>query len=135
VKVGVVTDDGKTISPHFGMAQYFLVYDIEDGSIKGKELRPKAGHHHGGMEHPAGSTGHHQGEAEASLHENMLSSVADCEALITRGMGWGMREAIGQSGKKSFITDVENADEAVRAYIDGGLDDHAERLHGRPSCP
>ena len=34
MKVGVVTDDGKTVSPHFGMAQYYLVYEIENGVIK-----------------------------------------------------------------------------------------------------
>jgi len=128
MKVGVVTDDGRTISHHFGRAHYYIVYDIQDDAVRGREMRPKAGHHHGGVEQDTGGVGHRE-ETEASLHESMLSNVGDCEALITRGMGRGMREAIAQSGKKSFITALENADEAVEAYIGGTLDDHAERLH------
>ena len=129
MKVGVVTDDGKTISQHFGMAQYYLVYDIEGGTVKGKETRPKAGHHHGGMQHHSEGPGHHQGKEEASTHQNMLSNVIDCEALIARGMGWGMYEAIRQSGIKPFITEAVYADDAVQAYIKGSLDDHREKLH------
>jgi predicted Fe-Mo cluster-binding NifX family protein len=127
LKVGVVTDDGLTISAHFGRAQYYLVYDIVDGTVKGKETRPKASHHQPGMEPHA--EGHHHGQAEASLHANMLSGVKDCEALIARGMGWGMYEAIKEAGMKPFLTDMVSADQAVEAYIKGSLDDHAERLH------
>lgn len=125
MKVGVVTDDGQTISGHFGRAQYYLVYDVVDGTIKGKETRPKASHHQQGLE--PHTEGHHH--EEASIHTNMLSNVRDCEALIARGMGWGMYEAIKQSGMKPFLTDMVSADQAVEAYIKGSLDDHVERLH------
>ena len=127
MKVGVVTDDGQTISPHFGRAQYYLVYDIVDGKVSGKETRPKASHHQSGIEPHA--EGHHHGQAEASLHTDMLSNVKDCEALIVRGMGWGMYEAIKEAGMKPFLTDTALADQAVEAYIKGSLDDHTERLH------
>ncbi len=133
LKVGVVTDDGQTISPHFGMAQHYLVYDIQDGVVKGKETRPKAGHHHGGMEHEGEhhgeGPGHNQGPEEASTHASMLSNVSDCDALIARGMGWGIYEAMRQAGIKPFITEAVYADDAVQAYIKGSLDDHVERLH------
>jgi predicted Fe-Mo cluster-binding NifX family protein len=127
LKVGVVTDDGQTISLHFGRAQYYLVYDIVDGTVRGKETRPKASHQQPGMEPHAEE--HHHGHEEASLHTNMLSNVRDCEALIARGMGWGMYEAIKQSGMKPFLTEIASADQAVEAYIKGSLDDHTERLH------
>ncbi|MGD0395757.1 MAG: NifB/NifX family molybdenum-iron cluster-binding protein [Nitrososphaerales archaeon] len=135
MKVAVVTDDGKTISPHFGMAQSYLVYDIENGAVKGKEMRPKAGHRQGGMEHLGGTerhslgSGHHQGPEETSTHQSMLSNVRDCAALIARGMGWGMHDAIIQSGIKPFVTESVYADDAVQAYIKGSLDDHREKLH------
>jgi predicted Fe-Mo cluster-binding NifX family protein len=104
-----------------------MVYDIVDGAVRGKETRPKASHHQPGMEPHA--EGHHHGHEEASLHTNMLSNVRDCEALIARGMGWGMYEAIKQSGMKPFLTEIASADQAVEAYIKGRLDDHTERLH------
>jgi predicted Fe-Mo cluster-binding NifX family protein len=135
MRVAVVTDDGKTISQHFGRAQYYLVYDLEDGAVKGRETRPKAGHHQGGMEHQdegehhGEGPGHHQGPQEAATHESMLSNVSDCEAIIARGMGYGIYEAMSQSGIKPFITEAVYADDAVQAYIKGNLDDHKERLH------
>ena len=125
MKVGVVTDDNKTISPHFGKAQYYLVYEIQDGAILSKETRPKSSHHHretvqlhrpdamqqGGPQH------HQDAVSEGNTHDNMLSNVRDCEALISRGMGYGMHAAIEQLGIKSYITNKPTADEAVKEYI------------------
>ena len=96
MKVGVVTDDNKTISPHFGRAQYYLVYEIQDGAILSRETRPKSSHHHHEtvqIHRPEGEDTaqnlqhHHDAPSEASLHDNMLSNVRDCEALIARGHG------------------------------------------------
>ena len=133
MKVGVVTDDGSTISPHFGRAMYYLVYEIEGGAIKGKETRPKASPHHElagqEVEHHGLGQGHHQGPLEAAKHESMLSNVSDCEAIIARGMGWGIYEAMERAGIKPFLTEAVFADEAVQAYIKGSLDSHPEKLH------
>ena len=126
----VVNDDGKTISQHFGMARYYQVYEIQDGVIKGSERRPKAGHHVEGASHPKEGEGiHGHNHEDAATHNSMLSNIADCEVLIARGMGWGAFEAMKEAGLKPFITDIESVDEAVRAYIDGKLDNHTERLH------
>lgn len=120
LKVAIVTDDEKTISQHFGRAKFYLVYDIKNGKIEGKETRPKAAHHGQSEEH------HHQ---DNLIHRSMSSNIDDCEALIARGMGWGAYDAMERSGIKPFITDKESADEAVEAYIKGILDNHIERLH------
>lgn len=130
MKVAVVTDDAKTISQHFGRARFYKVYEIKDGAIVGSEQRPKAGHHVEGaahQEHRAEPHGHHHGDA--ATHNSMLANIADCQVLIARGMGWGAHDAIERAGIKPYITDVESADEAVKAYIEGKLDNHAERLH------
>lgn len=122
MKIAVVTDDGKTISQHFGRAMYYAVYDVRGGKVEGREIKPKVVHHREGEE----QLHNHQ---EVSKHDSMLSSVQDCEALIARGMGRGAYEAIKQSGIKPIITDRISADEAVEAYIKGTLEDHPERLH------
>ena len=128
-KVGLVTDDGKTISPHFGRAQLYLVYTIEDGKVTSKETRPKAFHQAGGSEHHEGGGDHHRGPEAARMHGNMLSNVSDCEALIARGMGTPMYEAIVAAGITPFLTMEALADEAVEAYLKGQLDDNVQRLH------
>lgn len=128
MKIGVVTDDGRTISPHFGMAKFYLVFEVEDGVVKGKEMRPKAWHSHGGVE-PTGGGGMHHGGNEQSAHGEMLSNIRDCEALIARGMGRPMYESILEIGIKPYVTEFAVAEEAVSAYVKGTLDNQTRKLH------
>ena len=127
MKVAVVTDDGRTVSQHFGRAPYYLVYEIENGVVKGKETRSKAAHHTPGEEHHR--EGGHSGPEAESAHNSMLSSITDCQALIARGMGYGAHQALASAGLKPYITDIASADEAVKALIEGRLESHDERLH------
>ena len=46
MKIALVTEDGQTISQHFGRAAHYLVVTIEDGKIIGRQLRDKLGHTH-----------------------------------------------------------------------------------------
>ena len=129
MKIAIVTDDGKTISQHFGRARFYQVYEVKNGVVVSSERRSKAGHHDDGVIQEHGSEPHGLGHRDAATHNSMLSNVADCEALIARGMGWGAFEAIKTAGLKPYITDIESTDGAVQAYIDGKLDSHTERLH------
>jgi len=38
MKIAVPTDDGKTISQHFGRARSFAIFEVENGEIVSKEL-------------------------------------------------------------------------------------------------
>jgi predicted Fe-Mo cluster-binding NifX family protein len=130
MKIAIVTDDGKTISQHFGRARFYKVYEIKDGAVVGSEQRPKAGHHVEGLSHHEhGEEPHGQHHGDAATHNNMLANVNDCQVLIARGMGWGAHDAIERAGLKPYITDVVSTDEAVKAYLEDKLDNHAERLH------
>lgn len=125
-KVAIATDDKKTVSPHFGGALYYLVYDIQGAVIKKREVRKKASHDAGMMGH---HDSHHAAPGMASMHESMLSNVRDCEALVAGGMGRPMYEAIERAGIRPFITQKQRADEAVQSFIDGTLDNNTELLH------
>ncbi len=127
MKIAVVTDDGKTISQHFGRALYYLVYNVENGAVTAKETRPKAAHHTPGEEHHR--EGGHSGPEADAAHGSMLSNIRDCKVLIARGMGYGAHEALTSAGIEPYITDINLADEAVKAYTEGKLDSHTERLH------
>ena len=124
MKIGVVTNDGRTIQAHFGMAQFYLVFEIEGGVIKGREMRPKAWHRRHGGEH-SDSGVMPEGGDEHPGHGEMLSNVRDCEALVARGMGRPMYDAILQMGIKPYVTNIAIAEEAVGAYINGTLDNQA----------
>ena len=43
IKIAAITDDGQTISQHFGRAAYYAVLTIEDGKIIAREQREKMG--------------------------------------------------------------------------------------------
>ena len=135
MKIAIATDDGKTISRHFGRAKYYLVLTIEAGAVTGQELREKPAHNHG-------HHGHHEphelhlhdhspepGESPADTHGQMLDPIRDCAAAIARGMGAGAYVSIQNAGLRPFLTEFEQAEAAVQAYIDGTLVDHQERLH------
>ena len=56
MKIAAITDDGKTISQHFGRAAYYLVATVENGQIVDREMREKLGHSHFSNEpHEAGT--------------------------------------------------------------------------------
>ncbi|TLN08200.1 cupin domain-containing protein, partial [bacterium] len=61
MKIAVITDDGTTISQHFGRAPYYLVLSVENGQIIQRELREKLGHNQFSAE-PHHEEHHHQGE-------------------------------------------------------------------------
>lgn len=127
MKIALVTEDGKTISQHFGRAPYYAVITVEDGQIAGREQREKFAHHHGPGE-PQHGAGHQGAEADQT-HNQMLSAITDCEVLLSRGMGYGAYRSLQQAGIKPMIVDVAGIDEAVQSYVAGTLVDHAERLH------
>jgi predicted Fe-Mo cluster-binding NifX family protein len=130
MKIGIVTEDGQTISAHFGRATHYLVYDVNGKEVLGKEMRPKVYHDRGPKERRPGSPGDGRpGAGEGPIHDQMLGNVRDCGVLITRGMGRGMYEAIAELGIRPVVTSISSTDEAVSAYLDGTLDDHPERAH------
>ena len=132
MKIAVPTDDGKTISRHFGRAPSYLVFTIESGDIVDRAQRDKAGHdqfaHQPHDDHEHGR-GHGFGTHSAEKHTRMMAPIRDCEAVIVRGMGQGAYLALQQAHIRPVLTDLEDAEGAVRAFIDGKLVDHPEWLH------
>lgn len=132
MKIAVITDDGTTISQHFGRAPYYLVATIENGQIVERELRDKLGHtHFKNQPHPEEQPGqlHGMDAASHNKHLQMAEAIADCEALLCRGMGMGAYESMKAYGIRPIVTDIPVIEEAVKAFIEGHLVDHVDRLH------
>ena len=165
-RIAVVTDDGVTVSAHFGRARFYRVVTVVDGRVVGDALREKAGHHtfatgghhahghehepghhehghhehgheheHGHHEHDHeqghghGPHGHGTGPGAAARHAAMTEPISDCAALLARGMGRGAHAALQEAGIEAIVTNEQTIDAAVRAYLDGTLENHLERLH------
>jgi predicted Fe-Mo cluster-binding NifX family protein len=132
MKIAVITDDGQTISQHFGRAPYYLVATVENGQIMSRELRDKLGHaHFANQPHAEGQPGQPHGMDAAShnKHLQMAEVIADCEALLCRGMGMGAYQSMQVRGIRPVVTDIASIDEAVMAYVEGNIVDQIERLH------
>jgi len=135
MKIAAVSDDGVTISQHFGRAPFYVVITVEEGRVTGREVREKMGHAHFagephyGHEHGADPRGHGFDPAAQSRHARMVGAIADCDVLLARGMGAGAYESLRQAGIRPVLTDIARIDDAVQAYLEGKLEDHPEWLH------
>jgi len=132
LKIAAITDDGKTISQHFGRAAYYLVATVDDGQIVNRELREKIGHSHFSnqthIEEAAGQT-HGMDSASHNKHLQMAEAISDCAALLCRGMGRGAYESMKIRGITPIVTDIAAIEDAVLAYIAGDIVDHVDKLH------
>jgi predicted Fe-Mo cluster-binding NifX family protein len=131
MKIAAISEDGTTLSQHFGRAPYYVVLTIEGGGVVDRETRPKAGHHtFAATEHPLAPGERHGYDAGSQAkHASMAQSIADCQVLLVGGMGWGAYESLKSRNIEPVVTDVESIEEAVKLYLEGKLPNLMERLH------
>lgn len=123
MKIGIASDDGKVICPHFGRTLGFVIVEIEDGKEKSREFRENTFTGHA-MNRAAGGNGHH---GESDRRPGILGALGDCEAIIANGMGMKIYNALGSAGIKAIITNETGVDKAIELYIAGELDDNPDR--------
>lgn len=117
MKIAFPSDDRSTISAHFGRATTYVVVDTESDSAW--ETLDKAHH---GSEH-----GHH---AEGGgLHQAMFAPLADCQVLVTRGMGQPAYNEAVALGLNVILTDEKSIQAALEAYRQGTLTSDPRRVH------
>ena len=130
INIATVTDDGLTISQHFGRAAYYEVLFVENGKVVKRERREKLGHNNFAHEEHHHSDGQHGlDESSHNKHISMADAINDCQILLARGMGNGAYQSMLQLNIKPIVTDIKNIDEAVQAFINGSIIDHTEKLH------
>jgi predicted Fe-Mo cluster-binding NifX family protein len=139
MKIAIPTNDGYTISPHFGRSAGFLIVETEDGRIVSAELRRntmehshEAGHGHGQepcANHEA-AHGHahepcsnHEAGGHAHGHASLTTLLADCETVLCAGMGMRAAEALKQAGVSHIaVTSPGSIEEKVLSLLAGTLD-------------
>ena len=131
MKIAAISEDGTTISQHFGRAPLYVVVSVEDGKMVSKETRAKTGHHTFAAHHPDLAAGERHGyDAGAQVrHASMAETIGDCQVLIAGGMGWGAYEGLKSRNIEPIVTDVKSIEEAVKLYLEGKLLNLMERLH------
>lgn len=128
MKVAIVTNNGQTVSQHFGRSKYFFIVTIEDGKVVDQEYRERFVRHHAhnhehGHHHEHGAGAHHD-------HTNMAKEIADCDMLVAGGMGRSAYEAFKEAGLEVVLTDYRQIDEVIGALLSGTLENKfEERTH------
>ena len=136
MNIAAVTDDGKTVSPHFGRANMYVVFYVEDGRIFKQETREKVGHKEfqsegfeGHRKHKDNPKSRGFGKHYGEKHRRMFATITDCDVLLARGMGQGAFLGLQQMGIRPILTDISEIERAIQAVIDGSIKHHDERLH------
>lgn len=96
-----VTYQAGMIFQHFGHTEQFKLYDVENGKIVSSQVVNTNGQGHGAL--------------------SEFLTKANVNVLICGGIGGGARTALTEAGIQLFGGASGQADEAVRAYLSGGL--------------
>jgi predicted Fe-Mo cluster-binding NifX family protein len=119
LKIAFPTDDGDTISAHFGRAQYFMVVTLAEPEAPKFEKRSKEFH-------GDGEPKHHGHEHD---HNPMFAPIADCQVLIAGGMGEPAYRHATDAGLKVMLTGEKTIEAALEAYRSGMLVSDVRRVH------
>jgi predicted Fe-Mo cluster-binding NifX family protein len=120
MQIAVPTNDGVSISAHFGKSSGFLVFEVKDGRVTALGMRPNGGcHPH--QEHEHACQGHEQG-AHSDHHAGIVSTLAGCDLVLCGGIGARAVEALTSGGiRPVFVNETGSAAEIVQAYVVGTL--------------
>ena len=126
MKIAVVTDDHQTISAHFGRAQFYEIFTIDEGKVTSRETISRSFP----QVVPVGLSPEREGEHHHHHdHNAMITPIADCQVLLSGGMGSGAHLSLQEHDIQPIITDVREIQAALDAYLAGTLVDHPEKLH------
>lgn len=128
MKIAVATTDRETLSRHFGRSAYFIVFHVENNTIKHREIRKNehAAHAKGG--HGNKRPHHHTSHG----HAEIVNVLSDCEAVLCCGMGRRAMEDLEAYGIKPCVVRGEvTLEKAVTAYLAGSLETAVGNCEGR----
>ncbi len=117
MKIAFASDNGTTISRHFGRAGQYVVVTIEEGREASREIRDRSDSRWQPQDAPGQDT---------SLHDATLAMIADCQIVVCGSMGAGMDQLLRGAGITPIRTRVPAIETAVERYLAGRLHDNIE---------
>jgi predicted Fe-Mo cluster-binding NifX family protein len=118
MKIVVASSDGANTSSHFGRRSCFLIFEIVDGKIIGKEVRSNTFTAHARGEC---SREHHHEHGEHS-HASVVEALSDCNVVLSYGMGWRATEGLNEGGVQNYVMDERcTPDDAIALFLERKL--------------
>jgi len=124
MKIATVTENGTTLSQHFGRAPMYVIATAENGNVIAKEKRMRTSQNICACHHdsePGCHENHGEDADSQAKHSKMADSLADCQVLIAGGMGFGAYQSLNDRGIETYVTNIENIDQAIKLYLKGQL--------------
>ena len=136
MRIAIATEDSSTVAAHTGRCAAFAIFDIADGKAMRLEDRPNTftGHARGECHHTGegAATHSHQGpEHKHHSHHSLLDALADCKALVTRGLGPRLVADLRSRGIDVHVCSVKSVEQAAEYFARG----HLPRLTDGGCCP
>ncbi len=118
MKIAVASDDGTNVAQHTGRCAGFVIYEIEGEKVSLREYRSN-----GFTAHALGQcTGDHSHESGSHhSHGPLVHALADCRALVTRGLGPRLIADLAACGVEPYVCLAETANEAADQFAKGTL--------------
>ncbi|MHC4444817.1 MAG: NifB/NifX family molybdenum-iron cluster-binding protein [Planctomycetota bacterium] len=120
MKIAVASNDGVSISHHFGRSKCFIIFETDDGKIAGKEIRDNTYTPFAKGECKDPGEHHHQDQPHS--HADIIKALYDCDVIMCCGMGWRAAEDLKRCGTQPVVIDTETSPEdAVKDFLAGKM--------------
>lgn len=123
MKIAVATNDQQRVTGHIGRCRSFMVFELGNGKILGKELRDNSFTSHGTKE--AHQHDHHHGDGAGHHHTRLIDGLKDCSYLISAGGGWRVVEDLKENNITTLFTDEPLIDNVMEKFLNGELKNDA----------
>jgi len=118
-KIAFPTDDGETISAHFGRANHFQIITLQSGAAPQIEQRQPSVQPHD----------HEHSHEDGHGHHNKFALLQDCQVLIGAGMGQPAYNRLQEMGLEVLLTGEKTIAAALEKYMAGTLENDLRRVH------
>lgn len=113
MKIAVASQNRKTVTGHAGKCRKFWIYEIEHDAVSTRTL----------LELPIDQSFH--------ASHGQPHPLDDVQVLITGGMGMGLKNRLAQKSIVALSTSETDPDSAVKAWLNGTLDELPPEPHHR----
>lgn len=125
-KIAIPSNDGKTISGHFGRALGFVIVELYGTNIVANNYKQNdfTGHARGNHHNHQHGEGHNHGEHgnQAHSHHGIFQALNGVDAVIAGGMGQRLWDEFMQQNIEVYMTRESDIENAVKLYIEGKIE-------------
>ena len=120
VKIAIPSDDGKSISPHFGRCCCFIIYEVEGNKVNSRTIRENLCCPHRANICPK-TVSVQTREFVERIRNEATSEIRDCQILIGRYMNQSAIDNLNSHNIRVIQVDEKDADVAIEKYLLGIL--------------